>query len=100
LGHRQANMPWKAVLPSLQSLPKGPRLTYQWMKDGVNIPNANAPAYAAPLLNYSANRAEFSVRVMNGAGQVVSDAAILCLERVGLTDPTTITAESTVVNVS
>lgn len=56
-------------------------LTYQWLKNGEEIPGATDPSYATTATLHDSN-AVFSVRISSTAGSVVSDAAILMVNRV------------------
>jgi glucose/arabinose dehydrogenase len=55
----------------------GPGLRYQWQRDGVNVLGATAPSHtvAAPQLADSGSR--YRVIIANGAGDVVSNEALL-----------------------
>src|SRR5262249_10068469 len=50
-------------------------LTYQWKKNGVDIPGATASAYTTPEATTADNGARFTVAVNNAAGSAVSNAA-------------------------
>ncbi len=52
-------------------------LSYQWRKNGVDITSANATTYTTPPTSGADNSAQFTVRVSNGAGNVLSNAAVL-----------------------
>ncbi|GLH72763.1 hypothetical protein GETHLI_12650 [Geothrix limicola] len=52
-------------------------LNYQWMKNGVAIPGANAPTYSTPPTVDADNGATYSVVVSNSAGSVTSNNAVL-----------------------
>ena len=54
-----------------------PPLSYQWRKNGMNIPMATAASYMTPATVASDNGAMFDVIVMNAAGSVTSAAATL-----------------------
>jgi glucose/arabinose dehydrogenase len=51
-------------------------LQYQWQRNGVDIPNANAPAYSFAT-TAADNGATFRARVSNAAGSVLSNPATL-----------------------
>ncbi|MCZ8092088.1 MAG: immunoglobulin domain-containing protein [Acidovorax sp.] len=55
--------------------------TYQWLKNGEEIPGATGASYATTATLHDSN-AVFSVRISSTAGSVVSDAAILMVNRV------------------
>ncbi len=55
-------------------------LTYQWKKNGVNIPGATNAAYTTPPTTQADNGALFSVVVSNIAGSVTSNNAILTVQ--------------------
>ncbi len=50
--------------------------TYQWMKNGVNIPNVNSSTYTISATT-SGDAGEYSVEVSNSAGSETSNVAIL-----------------------
>jgi hypothetical protein len=52
-------------------------LQYHWGKNGVEIVGANNATYTTPITGVGDSGAEFNCLVVNNAGQVVSDAAIL-----------------------
>jgi hypothetical protein len=64
-------------------------LTYQWMKNGVNIAGATSATYTIPAAQ-AADAGHYTVRCTATAGSVVSDAAILT---VTLTVPPVITSQ-------
>ena len=51
--------------------------TYQWRKNGVNIPGATASSYTTPTTSSADNNAVFTVVVSNSAGTVTSSSATL-----------------------
>jgi sugar lactone lactonase YvrE len=90
----QLNVEPRAVAPAIESAPAALQviagqsarfsvaasgtapLAYQWQRNGVDVPGAQAPALE--LVAHSADDgALFSVRVRNGAGEVLSGAARL-----------------------
>jgi glucose/arabinose dehydrogenase len=54
-----------------------PSPTYQWQRNGVNIPGANLPSYTFENPKLTDNDAKFKVIVTNSAGTVTSNEAIL-----------------------
>jgi len=52
-------------------------LSYQWQRDGVDIPGAEAASYTAPAATTADAGARFRVVVRNAAGAVTSDDAVL-----------------------
>ena len=52
-------------------------LTYQWRKNGVNIPGATSSSYTIPTTSSADNNAVFTVVVSNSAGTVTSSSATL-----------------------
>ena len=52
-------------------------LTYQWKKNGSDIPGATSSSYSTPPTSNADNGAAFSVKVSNSAGTVTSGAASL-----------------------
>lgn len=52
-------------------------LTYQWRKNGVNIPGATSASYMTPPPTMADSGAGFSVAVSNPGGTVISNTAIL-----------------------
>ncbi|HFD79166.1 MAG TPA: hypothetical protein ENK05_02075 [Gammaproteobacteria bacterium] len=69
-------------------------LSYQWQRDGVDIPGANAPSYTTPVLSVG-DDALFAVVVSNSAGSVRSRDAILSVSALSITvDSTAITVDS------
>lgn len=59
----------------------GDSLTYQWQKNGVDIPGASDASYATPQVTLGQDGAVFSVVVANAAGSVISNQAILLVGR-------------------
>ena len=54
-------------------------LSYQWQKNGTNIPGATSASYTTPATTMSDNGSTFSVNVTNPLGSVMSDQATLTL---------------------
>ena len=52
-------------------------LTYQWQKNGINIPGGTGATYITPATTLSDSGASFRVVVSNNIGSVTSNAAIL-----------------------
>ncbi|HLH09759.1 MAG TPA: immunoglobulin domain-containing protein [Terriglobales bacterium] len=55
----------------------GVSLSYQWQKNGANIPGATSAAYNTPATTPSDNGAEFAVLISSSSGTVASNMAIL-----------------------
>jgi hypothetical protein len=74
----------------------GSVLSYQWKRDGGDIPGATGSSYTLPAVSLADDGASFTVVVTNGAGTVESAAAIL---RVSVDAPTIVSqpASQTVV---
>ena len=56
-----------------------PAPTYQWQRNGVDIPGATGAFYTTPATIAADNGAAFRVRVANSAGSVISRAATLAI---------------------
>ena len=56
-----------------------PTLTYQWQKNGSDIPGATGATYMTPATTLADNGATFRVNVSNAQGSVTSTAATLTL---------------------
>ena len=54
-----------------------PPLSYQWQRNGVNIPNATSATYTLASAQISDSGARFRARVTNGFGSVTSNEAVL-----------------------
>ena len=52
-------------------------LSYQWMKNGINIPGATLASYTTPSASLSDNGSTYLVNVTNNEGSVISDSATL-----------------------
>ena len=52
-------------------------LTYQWQRDGLNIPGAQATSYTTPPVTVADDGAAFRCVVTNAVGQTASDPAML-----------------------
>ncbi len=61
------------VNASLQEGPSG-ALTYQWQRNGVDIPGANAATYTLPLATLADQSARFTVRVSAPGGEFLDSA--------------------------
>ena len=57
-------------------------LSYQWKKNGINIPGATLASYTTPSASISDNGASFSVVVTNSIGSVTSNPAKLTVSSV------------------
>jgi glucose/arabinose dehydrogenase len=55
-------------------------LSYQWLRNGNEIPGATGSSYTVPFVMTSDNGARFTVRVWNGNGQVMSSPATLSVQ--------------------
>lgn len=60
-------------------------LSYQWQKNGVNIPGATSAVYATPVTTTADNNAQYHVIIANSAGSVASAPALLTV--LGVTSP-------------
>jgi hypothetical protein len=58
-------------------------LSYQWQRDGANIPGATSSAYTTPATGTADNGARFRVIVTNSLGQAVSTEATLVVAGTG-----------------
>jgi uncharacterized protein (TIGR03437 family) len=56
-----------------------PTLTYQWQRNGTNIPGAHNASYITPSTTFGDNGALFSVQVSNSLGSVMSSPATLII---------------------
>ena len=52
-------------------------LTYQWQRNGANIPNATEPSYVLPAVALSDNAADYKVVITNPSGSTSSQSATL-----------------------
>lgn len=52
-------------------------LSYQWQRNGVDVPGATAPVLTLPAVAYADSGARFRVRVSNAAGSALSNEAVL-----------------------
>ena len=52
-------------------------LSYQWKKNGVNIPDGNSSSYVTPVTTFADSDAVYTVTVSNSAGSVTSNNATL-----------------------
>ena len=58
-------------------------LTYQWKKNGINIPGATSSSYTTPALVATDNNSIYSVAVSNEGGRVTSKGATLSVSAGG-----------------
>lgn len=56
-------------------------LSYQWQKNGVNVSNATSSSYVLPTVSLADSGASFRCIVTNSAGSVISNAAVLTVNR-------------------
>jgi hypothetical protein len=54
-----------------------PPLSYQWQRNGLDLPGATGAAYTTPTLTLADSGARFRCRVSNAFGSVTSNAALL-----------------------
>ena len=54
-------------------------ITYQWKRDGANLPGARDATYTTPATTLADSGLQFTCVVTNGAGSVTSDAATLAV---------------------
>ncbi|MGZ3238430.1 MAG: BPSS1187 family protein [Burkholderiaceae bacterium] len=52
-------------------------LSYQWQKNGVDIPGATSSTYVTPVVDTSADNAQFAVHIVAGASSLTTAAAAL-----------------------
>lgn len=57
----------------------GAGLTYQWKRNGVDIPGATSASYAAPVASAADSSAQYTVVVSNASGSVTSAPAKVAL---------------------
>ena len=62
-------------------------LSYQWKKNGINIPGATLASYTTPAASLSDNGSSFSVVVTNSIGSVTSNPAKLTVASNQLSNP-------------
>ena len=55
----------------------GTSLSYQWQKNGTNIPGATSASYTTPPTTILDNRSTYRVNVTNPGGSVLSNSATL-----------------------
>jgi hypothetical protein len=55
-------------------------ITYQWQRNGVDIPGATSADYGIPVASASDDAAVFTVRVWNDIGGVTSIPVVLWVE--------------------
>jgi hypothetical protein len=64
-------------------------LSYQWNKGGTAIASATSASYTTPATTPSDSGSSFTVTVSNAAGSITSSAAVLTVQALSYTDPTT-----------
>ncbi len=52
-------------------------LSYQWMKNSIDITGATGASYTTPPVSSADNNAQFAVKVSNAYGSILSNHAIL-----------------------
>ncbi len=65
--------------------------SFQWQKNGVNIPGAGGPVYTTPPLTGSDSGTTYRVRVASGCSSLLSEAATLTVDDL---DPPSVTVVS------
>jgi hypothetical protein len=70
-------------------------LFYQWKRDGVDIPEANGPAYTTPRLTLADSGAQFTVEVCAIGARVLSSIAIVGVVP-DITPPACVSASGTI----
>lgn len=58
-------------------------LSYQWQRNGTNIPGASSSTYTTPSLSILDNGSSYRCRVTNGAGTILSGGATLIVNSAG-----------------
>ncbi len=66
---------------TLTAIGKG-TLSYQWKKNGTDIPGANAPSYSIPVTSLADNGSDFRCVVTNSEGSTTSSVAVLTVSDV------------------
>lgn len=78
----------------------GSVLSYQWQRDGTDIPGASDASFVPPPVTLADNGAVFTVIVSNSAGSVNSDQATLAVsQRTVSVDSLVVTVDSVLLTV-
>ena len=60
-------------------------LSYQWKKNGTNIPGATSSSYTTPVVSSADNGTKYAVTITNGMGSITSSNANLSVGLIGVT---------------
>lgn len=55
----------------------GEALSYQWLSNGQPLPKADGPSFTTHAASVTDSGTQYTVRVSNGNGEVISQAAVL-----------------------
>ena len=55
----------------------GEALSYQWLSNGQPLPKADGPSFTTHAASITDSGTQYTVRISNGNGEVVSQAAVL-----------------------
>ena len=73
-------LPAGSSMPLLVEASGAGTLRYQWQRNGIDIPGANAARYVVAVVSVEDNGARYAVVVSNAGGSVTSAAAVLTVQ--------------------